>query len=58
MSVINRPSAMSLATQKGHSERLCRHEVQVVASLEEAEALSDRFRPELAVACKTEGRAK
>ena len=45
MMTINRPSAMSLATQTGHCERLCLHEVQVVASREEAEALSDRFRP-------------
>ena len=33
--------------QKDHSERPCLHEVQVVASLEEAEALSARFRPSL-----------
>lgn len=47
MMTINRPSAMSLATQKDHCERLCLHEVQVVASREEAEALSDRFCPRL-----------
>jgi hypothetical protein len=47
MMTINRPSAMSLATETGHCERLCLHEVQVVASRKEAEALSDRFRPRL-----------
>ena len=46
-SSITRPSAMSLATQRGHSEPPCLHEVQVAASLEEAEALSARFRPSL-----------
>ena len=46
-SIIIHPSAMSLATQRGHSEPPCLHEVQVAASLEEAEALSARFRPSL-----------
>ena len=44
------------STEKGEAK--CRHEVQVVGSREEAEALSTSFRPELAEACKPEGRAK
>jgi hypothetical protein len=44
------------STEKGEAK--CRHEVQIVGSLEEAETLSTSFRPELAEACKTEGRAK
>jgi hypothetical protein len=44
------------STEKGEAK--CRHEVQIVGSLEEAETLSTSFRPELAEACKPEGRAK
>ena len=66
---VKRPSAKSLNSRRGHLEHPCLHEVQGVASREEAEKLSASLRPgltgdcssdaavALAVSGKTEGRS-